>query len=103
DTGPVTFVKTGAQTFEVVAIFTDKVQLTNYVISTRAFELNVAGQFDARVFVAKAPDVSVTKAKHAVDRAAAAFPTARVQDQSGYKKDQAAQVNQFLNFVYVLL
>ena len=39
----------------------------------------------------------------AVEHVTAAYPSATVQDRDGYKSATAKQVNQMLNFIYVML
>jgi putative ABC transport system permease protein len=97
------FAKTGKVPMKVVAIFTDKVQTNGYVIGLPAYEANVADQFDAKVFVAKQPGVSDAQLRTAVESVTKAYPNATVQDRQGYKDSTAKQVNQILNFIYVML
>ena len=97
------FARTGKVPMHVVAIFTDRVQTSGYVIGMAAYEANVADQFDARVFVSKAPGVSMSQLRTAVERVTASYPSATVRDREGYKSATAAQVNQMLNFIYVML
>jgi putative ABC transport system permease protein len=102
---PVTanFAKTGKVPMKVVAIFTDKVQTNGYVIGLPAYEANVADQFDAKVFVAGNPGVSDAQLRTAVESVTKAYPNATVQDRQGYKDSTAKQVDQILNFIYVML
>jgi putative ABC transport system permease protein len=55
------------------------------------------------VFVAKARDVSSEQARAAVERVAAAYPNAKLLDQTQFKEAQSAQINQLLALIYVLL
>ncbi|HEX8002693.1 MAG TPA: FtsX-like permease family protein [Mycobacteriales bacterium] len=98
-----TFARTGERTLTVRAIFERADIGGQYLLPISAFEANFATQFDARVFVAKARDVPAAEARAAVERVAKAYPNAKLQDQTQFKEAQAAQINQLLALIYVLL
>ena len=100
---PVTFPTTGAHTFVVAAIYSDRDARGRLraPAGRRAGELPPA--LDYQVFVKLAPGVSASEGRRAVDAVLAAYPTATLQDQAQYKAQQSQQINQLLNLVYALL
>jgi putative ABC transport system permease protein len=104
DTVPVRFAQTGEQQLIVAAIYRNKdVAGADYVIGLAAYEANVADRFDTKVLVAKADRVSAADARAAIEQVTADYPTAKLQDQTEYKTAQTAQIDRFVNLVYVLL
>jgi putative ABC transport system permease protein len=104
DTVPVRFAQTGEQQLTVVAIYRNKdVVGADYVVGLAAYEANAADRFDTKVLVVKADRVSAADARAAIEKVTADYPTARLQDQTEYKTAQTAQVDRFVNLVYVLL
>jgi putative ABC transport system permease protein len=101
DTVPIEFAQTRKQEFKVETIY-QQTGFTNYVITTAAYEKNFRDQFDFQVYVSTkggvtpANTASIKKVMHA-------YPGPKVQTRDQYKASQAAQINQFLNLVYVLL
>jgi putative ABC transport system permease protein len=100
---PLTFAETGERPFVVRAIYDNRELAGDAVVSQQAWEANVADQFDAQVFVLAADGVSGAKLRTAVEKAAAPYPTAKVQDLSEFKESQAGQINQMLGLIYALL
>jgi putative ABC transport system permease protein len=98
-----TFARTGDRTMTVRAIFERADIGGQYLLPISAYEANFATQFDARVFVAKSDDVSAADARAAVERVTGPYPNAKLQDQTQFKEAQAAQINQLLALIYVLL
>jgi putative ABC transport system permease protein len=103
DMVPVRFAQTGDQQLTVAAIYHAKDVAGDQVVGLAAYEANVADRFDSKVLVAKADRVSVTDARAAIEEVTAEYPTAKLQDQTQHKAAQAAQVDRFVNLVYVLL
>jgi putative ABC transport system permease protein len=104
DTVPVRFAQTGEQQLTVAAIYRNKdVAGGDYVMGLAAHEANVADRFDTKVLVVKADRVSAADARTAIDKLTADYPTAKLHDQTEYKTAQAAQIDRFVNLVYVLL
>jgi putative ABC transport system permease protein len=101
DTVVVRFPKTGVQSFTVGAVF--EKAFGSVVFGLPAWEANVDDQFDSAVFVLAADGVSLPSAKAAVERVAAPYPTADVQDLSEFKASQTGQINQMLGLIYALL
>ena len=102
DTVPVRFAETGLQDFTVSAIYAGGM-FGQQLFGLEAWEANVADQFDAQVFVLAADGVSLEDAEAAVGKAAAAYPTAQVQNIGAFKEAQSGMVNQLLGLIYALL
>ena len=100
---PVVFKDTGPPRLRVAMIYGENRPAGNYVLGTAAFGANFASDYDAQVFVKKAPGVSTATALAAVQRVAGEYAGAKVMDQSAYKAEQAKSVDQLLSFMYVLL
>src|SRR6266540_265680 len=103
DTVPVRFAQTGEQQFTLAAIYHARNVAGDYVVGLAAHEANAAGRFDTKVLVVKADGVSAADARAAIDKVTADYPTAKLHDQTQYKQAQAAQIDRFVNLVYVLL
>src|SRR6266511_2502170 len=103
DRVPVRFAQTGDQQLTVAAIYRARNVAGDYVLGLAAHQANVADRFDTSVLVAKADGVSVADARAAIEQVTAEYPTAKLQDQTEYKQAQAAQIDRFVNLVYVLL
>ena len=102
DTVAVKFAQTGEQSFTVSAIY-EAQQFGDTIFGTPAWEANVADQFDTQVFILAADGVDLDRARAAIEKVAAPYPTAKVQDLSDFKKAQAGQINQLLTLIYALL
>jgi putative ABC transport system permease protein len=101
DTVPIEFAQTGKQDFKVETIY-QQTGFTNYVITTAAYEKNFRDQFDFQVYVSTKGGVTPANTA-AINKVMHAYPGPKVQTRDEYKASQAAQINQFLNLVYVLL
>jgi putative ABC transport system permease protein len=101
ETVPITFAQTGRQQFQVEAIYQQS-GFTNYVISNDAFEQNYTEQLDYQVYVSTEGGVTPENTA-AIKQVMKAYPGPKVETRDEYKATQAAQINQFLNLVYVLL
>jgi putative ABC transport system permease protein len=104
DTVEVTFAETGERTLRIAAVYrrADAVGL-HHVLPLDSYEANFARQFDARVFVSKAAGVTAGAARRAVEAVTDKYANATLQDQTEYKEAQAAQINQMLGLIYVML
>ena len=102
DTVAVEFAETGEQSFTVSVTYTAQ-QFGDTIFATSAWEANVADQFDAQVFILAADGVPLDRARAAIEKVAAPYPNAKVQDLSDFKEAQAAQINQLLTLIYALL
>jgi putative ABC transport system permease protein len=101
DTIPITFAQTGKQEFKLESIY-QQAGFTNYVITTDAYQRNFRDQFDFQVYVS-AKDGVTAQNTAAIKQVMKQYPGPKVQTRDEYKASQAAQINQFLNLVYVLL
>jgi putative ABC transport system permease protein len=101
DTVPITFAQTGRQEFKVEAIY-QQAGFTNYVITIDAFERNFRDQFDYQVYVSTKGGVTPANTA-AIKNVMKQYPGPKVETRDEFKASQAAQINQFLNLVYVLL
>ena len=104
DRVPVRFSETGQQRLTVAAIYHTSVGgVGSYLVGLPVYQANFARQVDARVFVDRADGVSAAHARAAIQQLLADYPTATLQDQTEFKQAQATQIDQVLNFVYLLL
>jgi putative ABC transport system permease protein len=98
---PITFAQTGTQQFTVESIYTQS-GFTNYVITIDAYEQNFTDQLDFQVYVSAKGGVTPDNTA-AIKKVMHSYPGPKVETRDEYKATQAAQINQFLNLVYVLL
>ncbi|MBL8777899.1 MAG: ABC transporter permease [Acidimicrobiales bacterium] len=94
--------------FEVVALYErpDAINVNfplDYLFGLPAYEANVEDQYDTQVIVDLAEGVDLEDGRAAVETVTDEYPLAKVQDQNELKASQAAQINQFLALIYVLL
>jgi putative ABC transport system permease protein len=94
---------TGPKVLRVGLIYGSNVQAGNYFMDQSAYHANFTSQYDTYVFVKKAPGVTTAAALAAVNSVADGYPGAKVLNQSQYKAQAAAPINQLLGLVYVLL
>jgi putative ABC transport system permease protein len=103
DTVRMSFPETGDQRFTVAAIYGTREPLGDYVITRAAFDANIATHVDNDIVVSSAPGVSAERTREAVDRVLTDVPTADLMSESEFTGSMAAQIDQTLNLVYVLL
>jgi putative ABC transport system permease protein len=103
DTVTLDFPETGPQAMRVVAVYGTDIPLGRYAISLDAFDANSAKHVDDDVVVAIAPGVSMSQARHAINGVLKDYPTAELLTDDEFKGAVAAEINQTLNLVYVLL
>jgi putative ABC transport system permease protein len=101
DTIPITFAQTGKQDFKLETIYQQS-GFTNYVITSDAYHRNFTDNFDFQVYVSTKGGVTPENTA-AIKQVMKQYPGPKVQTRDEYKASQAAQINQFLNLVYVLL
>jgi putative ABC transport system permease protein len=77
--------------------------LTDYGMALSTYDAHYPQRLDQQVYVKLADGVSLDEGRRVLDRVTKPYPNAEVQDQSEFKDDQAAQINQLLGLVYVLL
>jgi putative ABC transport system permease protein len=99
----VAFARAGERTFRVGAIYRRTDAVGRYLIPLATFDQSVGQHLDAQVFVSRAPGVSAADARRAVESLTAAYPNAKLLDQTEFKAQQAKQINQLLGLIYVLL
>lgn len=103
DTVTMFFPETGEQSFTVVAVYGTKEPLGDYMISTQAFDANIATHVDNDIVVSNAPGVSSAEAQRAIETVLKDFPTAQLMTKSEFKGSMANEIDKTLNLVYVLL
>jgi putative ABC transport system permease protein len=103
DTVTLDFPETGPQAMRVVAVYGTDIPLGKYAISLDAYDANVAEHVDHDVVVAITPGVSTSDARRAINGVLADYPTAELLDRDQFKSSVAADINELLNLVYVLL
>jgi putative ABC transport system permease protein len=99
----VRFPDTGLQTLKVEVIYHNKDLAGRYFVDTSVFDANVHDKYDSIVFAKVAKGTSIEQARPIIERVTKNFPNVKVQDRKQFIKSQAAQINQTLAFVYVLL
>jgi putative ABC transport system permease protein len=100
---PVRFADTGIKRMRVALIYGSNQPAGNYFLGIRAYQANFTNQYDAQVFVKKAPGVSSAAALAAVNSVTSHYPGATVLNQAQYKAEAVKPVNQLLGLIYVLL
>lgn len=103
DTVPVVFKDSGQQQMTVAMIYGEDALVGPAFLGLAAYEANFADQFDFEVYVKRAPDVSLSEARAAVERVAQGYPGADVLDEGEYKAELSKFVDQMLGLVYALL
>jgi putative ABC transport system permease protein len=103
DEVPALFAKTGAKTLRIAAIYRRADAGGQFLVSLPTYEANFVQQFDGRIFVSRAAGTSTAAARTAVERVTAAYPNAKLQDQTEFKAAQSAQINALLGLIYVML
>jgi putative ABC transport system permease protein len=99
----VTFARSGTHTLTIGGIYTDNRLLGDYTISLDEYERSFGEQLDLIVFLTKAQDVSVAKARSALDAVVKDFPNVEVSDQAEFKQQQSDAIDQVFGIVLVLL
>jgi putative ABC transport system permease protein len=97
------FAKTGTSKFTVRGLYRDPQLLGSYAISLDTFEANFALRLDSYVLVKLAEGVSATEGRRVLETATEESPNVQVQDQAGFKEQQAELIDQILALVQVLL
>jgi putative ABC transport system permease protein len=96
------------QDFEIVMLYEreDAINVNipiDVLLGLSTYEANFEDQYDNQVIVTLADGVSVDDGRAAIETVTDNYPLAKVQDQAELKANQAAQINQFLALIYVLL
>ena len=103
DRVPVVFQQTGNRELELAMIYGENGAAGDWLVGTAAFEANFPDQLDIQVLVKKSPAVTAAAALAAVEHEADIYPGAKVLDQTEYKAEQLAVIDQMLGLVYALL
>jgi putative ABC transport system permease protein len=103
DTVGVRFSDTGDQELEISMLYTAGEVVGGYFLDLAAFEANVVDRADAQVFVDLADGTDADAARASVETVTADFPNASLLDQTEFKEDRMASINQMLNLIYVML
>jgi putative ABC transport system permease protein len=102
------FARTGVQHLPVVGFFDNGTALpvqSDYLVSLDTFEQNFSTpeQQDMSVYVKSAPAYAPKQIRAELDRIAADFPTVKVMDQAGVKRNNAEQVDRLMGMMSALL
>ena len=81
----------------------NKEGLSDYALSIATVSQHYTSQLDQYVFVKLASGVSPAEGRKAIDGVLKAYPNAELQDRTEFKDAQAAQINQLLGLIYVML
>jgi len=76
---------------------------SDYTLSLATVTQHYTAQLDQYVFVKLASGVSPLEGRKAIDGVLKAYPNAELQDRTEFKDSQAAQINQLLGLIYVML
>jgi putative ABC transport system permease protein len=87
----------------VAAVYGNGDLVGDHVVGLPVFEANLAGALDGRVLIDRAAGVGADQARTAIERVVADYPSATLLDQDQLERAQSAQIDQVLNFVYILL
>lgn len=94
---------TGTLTVKTIYRNGNKEGLADYALSIAAMRGHFTSQLDQYVFVNLASGVSPAQGRKAIDGVLKAYPNAELQDRTEFKDARAAQVNQLLGLIYVML
>jgi putative ABC transport system permease protein len=81
----------------------NKQGFADYTLSIATVSEHYTSQLDQFVFAKLASGVSPVEGRQAIDRVLKAYPNAKLQDSTEFKDSQAAQINQLLGLIYVML
>jgi putative ABC transport system permease protein len=99
---PVTFAQTGAGHMRVGGIFKPNALIGSYLVGDGFFQAHFANPLPVAVLV-RAAGGATPATTAALNRALRPYPNLKVQTRAEFEKAEAAQVNQLLGLVYVLL
>jgi putative ABC transport system permease protein len=103
DTVPVRFKDTGVKRLRVALVYGERQPAGEWFLGKAAYEANFANRLDWQIYVKKAPGVSLSQTRAAVERVTAAYPGVKVLDQKEFGKSITAQFDRMLGLVYALL
>jgi putative ABC transport system permease protein len=93
----------GQRDLRVAAVFAPTPLIGGYVIGTGLHGQVVPQVLDHQVYVSLRPGVAAAEGRAAVERVAAAYPNAQIQDLTELKAAQTGPIDQMLTLVYALL
>jgi putative ABC transport system permease protein len=101
----VKFSATGTQRIPIAGVFDVNGVLfgNNYLLSMPLYTSNVTDQQDVFISVKLPPGMSLSEGRTTLERALRDYPSIEVQNQSESQASFQGRVDQFLNFMYVLL
>lgn len=99
----VEFARTGAQRFELAAVFEARGLGGGLLVDQSTFASNFTEQLDSQVFVALAPSVELSEGRSAVERVAASYAGSQVLAQSELADEASNQIDGLVRLVFGLL
>jgi putative ABC transport system permease protein len=96
------FVETGQQELRIDVLY-DSPVAGSYVLDLAAYEAQVADRLDSQVYVDLAADADLEAVRERVEAVTADYPAATLLDQTEFRDQQAAGIDQMLNLIYVML
>jgi len=104
DTVPVSYADGTSGQLKIVATFANRdVVGSDFALSTDEWTPHANENLDSLVAIKLDSGVSLADGRKAVERVAAAYPNAKVQDRQQFTDQAFGQVNQVLALVYVML
>lgn len=100
---PAKFARTGDKQLRLAATYDRADILGDHMIGLPTYEANFQDQLDFGIYTKLAPCASATEARAAIEKAAADYPTAKVQDVTEYKRAQTQPIDQLFALMYTLL
>ena len=97
------FARTGAQTFEIAAIFEARGLGGSLLVDAQTFAANFTEQLDSQVFLALAPGVDLATGRRAVQAVAAEYTGSQVFAQDELAGEAASQIDGLVRLVFGLL
>ena len=102
-TVPVTWAKTGTQSYTIGAIYDINQFAGGYLVTAADYAKNVTGSKDIVVAIKGSPDATPKAARAAIETAVAGFPQIQIEDQAEFVRKQGQQIDQLLNIITGLL
>ncbi|MFO7592284.1 MAG: FtsX-like permease family protein [Acidimicrobiia bacterium] len=91
-------------TVPIAGVFDKKDAIGNdYLLAMPDFEATYTDQADVFIAVKIPSGTTVAAARRAIDAALVPYPNVEAKDQAEFKESQEAQIDQFLNLMYMLL
>ena len=104
DTVPATYPDGTSATLTIGATFQNSdVFGSDFALTSDEWGAHAIENLDSVVIVKTRPGASLAEARQEVEKVAAAYPNAKVQDRDQYKQTVFAQVNQLQGLIYVML